>query len=342
MHRAAACGDAPAVLNLLARNANVHAFDVDRLLPVHHAARNGHAKVVAMLLQHKVNVDALGGRFFCNRQEGYPPLAWAAEYGCGSVVDVLIANRADLNARDEAGNTALSWATELGHTDVVKMLLDHQADANAHRQAAFPPLHRAATYGFIGITALLLERKADVNRRSNLRDTALHIAAKKGWATIVALLLQHDADVTALSRLGQTPFHLAIQGIAKFPDEHEQTVWTLIYETKSRARAKEALRQIDREGKTPVDVAIHTSNAHLVAELLTLGESIPSSDRLPPEAKDVLRRAQGMLNRADFFRVFRTITSRNSLSAPEDIQNLIMSFVMMDGDKHDAADTRDC
>jgi ankyrin repeat protein len=66
-----------------------------------------------------------------SRSNGCMPLFIAAGEGRSDVVRYLLAEGADVNAREKLGETALTEATHNGHVALVKELLSHGADINA-------------------------------------------------------------------------------------------------------------------------------------------------------------------------------------------------------------------
>lgn len=73
--------------------------------------------LVQLLLERGAEVNS-------RDQDGQTPLSWAAEKGRESVVQVLLENRAGINSKDNNyGRTPLSWAAEKGHEAVVRLLL---------------------------------------------------------------------------------------------------------------------------------------------------------------------------------------------------------------------------
>jgi uncharacterized protein len=80
------------------------------------AARAGHADTVKSLLT--------GGRADVNGRDerGNTPLIEAARAGHDDVVQALLVARADANAKNDEGQTALSLAAQGGHDEVIRLL----------------------------------------------------------------------------------------------------------------------------------------------------------------------------------------------------------------------------
>jgi hypothetical protein len=55
----------------------------------------------------------------------------ATRHGHKDVAELLLANKANVNAKDSGGKTPMHAAVDNGHTDVVELLLKHGGTANA-------------------------------------------------------------------------------------------------------------------------------------------------------------------------------------------------------------------
>ncbi len=90
--------------------------------------------------------------------DGETPLMKAADHGVASAVEALLRAGADPNARDEDGETALMMAADEGNIVVVKLLLAAGADIHARDKDGETALSKALEERRIDIVELL--RKA--------------------------------------------------------------------------------------------------------------------------------------------------------------------------------------
>jgi ankyrin repeat protein/mono/diheme cytochrome c family protein len=127
----------------------------------------------------------------------------AIRAGDRAAVGSLLKSGADVQARDELGNTPLLAAALNADAAVFELLLQAGADLNTTNQAGATPLMRAAT--FEDKARRLVEKGADIKPRSRLGNTALILAARKfGNSRTVRLLLDRGADPNAKNVFGAT------------------------------------------------------------------------------------------------------------------------------------------
>ncbi len=172
---------------------------------LHEAAFNGKLEKARALL--KANPDLV---FSQASYASQTPLHLAVEYGHKDVAELLLANKADVEAKAYGGWTPLLNAVFGGHKDVVELLVAHKADVNVKEDAGRTPLHVAAENGYTEIAAFLLARKADVNAKNRDGDTPLHIAVGLGHKDMVELLLANKAEINAKDNSGRTPLGFAM------------------------------------------------------------------------------------------------------------------------------------
>ena len=106
---------------------------------------------------------------------------------------VMAVRRRQRQAAQRAGQVLLQ-ATEAG--DVVQMaaLLAQGAEVNARNAHGWTPLHVAAAGGDPAVVALLLQHGADVHAQSHIGITPLDNATTRGGRkAVIDLLLAHGA-----------------------------------------------------------------------------------------------------------------------------------------------------
>ena len=151
-------------------------------------------------------------------------------FGIVEIVTGLIeVEGCDINQRDCVDNTPLAWAAQNGHESVVEILLK-QGDTDPDKACRFnqTPLFLAAWGGHVGIVKILLERDGvNLNRVEKYGRTPLHIAAWNGHEGVVKMLLeQSEVDPDKPNNSGHTPlFYAAWNG-------HEGVVKMLLEQDK--------------------------------------------------------------------------------------------------------------
>lgn len=159
-----------------------------------------------------------------------PPLAAAATFGCGAVIDELLAAGADVDGADATtGNTALLLGVARGHVHVVEKLLRAGADPNARSQGLTTPLMAAAKgpgasdRGLEDVPSnpelvkLLIEAGADLDAQDGMNEmSALMYAAHAGSLKAVRLLVDAGASIDVRSAEGEDGESYAAADWARF------------------------------------------------------------------------------------------------------------------------------
>lgn len=254
--------------------------------PLHLAAEGHHTEVVSILLQNKVDVDAID-----NKQ--LTALHLAARKGFGDIVRLLLAAGATPDPRLPVPNleSQPSCSTPASSSTSSKTATGKKAGAATPSSSLIrhcgiecspiiirTPLFVAARKDRAKIVSLLISAGADPNIQQPDFRTPLLIAAAAGLTkTVVALLESPRINVECALPTGVTPLLAAIIGdhqpvvellLAKGADTHAsitETGETSLHLAASRGYAKivAALlkvrgcpkHQLDRKGNTPLDLA---------------------------------------------------------------------------------------
>ena len=185
LHWAALNGHKNMAELLVTNKADVNAKNNLGFTPLQDGELSGDKDVVEFLRQH-------GGR---STMATDSTIHDAARDGELEKIKVLLKDNPDLVfSKDENGATALLTAALGGHKDIAELLLANKADVNATNNYRMTPLHVSALKGYKDIAALLLANNAEVNAKDSDGDTALKLAASGGFTELVELLRQHGGN----------------------------------------------------------------------------------------------------------------------------------------------------
>jgi len=171
---------------------------------IHRAAWEGNTKAIKQHLENGRDVDAKDDLY------GDTPLLWAAGFGHKKIVEMLINEGANVNAKAEQGWTPLHYATGANDRETAELLIANGADLNSkNSNDQITPLHWAAWRGHKEVAGLLIAKGADVNTKNKNEGTPLHNATWKGHMKIVKLLIDNGAALNAKDNEGETPLDWA-------------------------------------------------------------------------------------------------------------------------------------
>jgi ankyrin repeat protein len=178
---------------------------------VYIAAEDGHADVLALLLEANANPSA------ARTDGGATPVYMAAWKGHADVLALLLEANADPSAATtDTGTTPVYMAAWKGHADVLALLLEANANPSAAETNSFgyTPLIVAAQQGkSLEVVRALLDAGADPRQAS--RDGHWTSWLVPGWTPLtMAETNGHTAIATLLTQYlkaahGRTPSHPA-------------------------------------------------------------------------------------------------------------------------------------
>ncbi|QBB83766.1 MULTISPECIES: ankyrin repeat domain-containing protein [Wolbachia] len=164
--------------------------------------RSGDANQVADLINKGADVNARDNR-------GNTPLHLAVLADKLQVVEKLIEGGADVNAKNNHGATPLHWAALNQNINIVEKLIEKGANVNEKNKYDNVPLHYAAGYGSLSVIEKLIEKGADINAKSSNGDAPLHLATKNSHLDVLEKLIKEGANVNERNKYGNIPLHWA-------------------------------------------------------------------------------------------------------------------------------------
>lgn len=188
-------------------------------------------------------------------EHGRTPLMLAAGNNSVALVQLLIKNGAEVDAKSDYGGTALIRAAFRNSLDVARFLIGHGAEINAKDNDGNTALMGAARRDPLNLDLmkLLVEHGAEVNVKDNDGMTALM------WVSLSSLeavrfLIEHGANVSVKSNDGWTALMIAeAEGKAEIAAMLRKAEQAVVLESE-----KEGENSVE----TPLDPATKNANGH--------------------------------------------------------------------------------
>jgi len=201
IHFASERGNVDVVEYLLSKGADAKARSRDMdIMPLNYASTKA---VAAMLVSNNAPINGETNQWGRNT----PPIWSAAWNGRTEVVQYLVEQGADINAKSYGGQTALQVATQKGHTDIVNILAGNGTDLSGQEGANL--LHEAVSKNDLKLTEALLNKGIKPNEGT---EAPMTVAAARGNKAMLELLASHGGDIRFGGNNGWTPLHAAAAG----------------------------------------------------------------------------------------------------------------------------------
>ena len=185
---AARAGDLGRVRSLLERRADVHAHDANGATALVAASYGNHVDVARALIEAGADVNVEDA----TEQSAF--LIATSEVGDDPrLLELTLANGADVNAKDSYNGTGLIRAADRGHVQIVERLLETDVELDHVNRLGWTALLEAIILGggdtrHTDVVRLLVDAGADVDRADGEGVTPLEHARRQGFDDMAAIL----------------------------------------------------------------------------------------------------------------------------------------------------------
>jgi ankyrin repeat protein len=239
---------------------------------------------------------------------GGTPLMWAAYHNNRDLVNYLVQG-SDVNAHNDAGETALMWLAYLKHegkdgftaAQIMETIIKAGADITMRDELGNTALMEAAYSDNVALVQFLLHTKiSQINDADNDGNTALHHAASENALSCVKHLISGKAKISLKNNKNETPLHIAamngyveavdllVKALIKnnnvdalnsldvndFTPLHWAAIKGHAIVVSLLANAKAALNTLDKDGHTPLEDAASKGQVAVVDVLIKKGTGV--------------------------------------------------------------------
>jgi ankyrin repeat protein len=187
--------DVAVVQLLLDHGADISTTDSKGQNALFIATMKGHVPTMELLVQRGLSVTAVCG-------DDWTLLMRAAQRGNRAAAEWLLQQGVAVDTANKIGATALHIACSSDNCDAVAMvelLIANGADLHKQLEIGRTPLDIAVLRANIECVQVLIAAGADVNRADNDGASSLHVAVGKNNSAAVQLLLEHGATAVVNS-----------------------------------------------------------------------------------------------------------------------------------------------
>lgn len=259
-------GNAEMLRFLLANGADLKLKDTQGKTAQVYATRNKSTEIFQILLAHGSSfsqtdknlalIDAT--RWYSTPERKQPDSQL-------NTIRFLLKAGAEVNAKDNTGNTPLLYAAETSRGgEPFRLFVENGADVNAGNFKGITVLMQAARYQSTDIVELLLNKGAIVKARDHDGKTVLMwlLSYTSSSTDKLRLMLDRGADVHARDHFGMTPVMWAANSSGS--DSRIETV-NLLLERGAK------LNESNLIGRTPIILAVLRGDSRLVLRMLEMG-----------------------------------------------------------------------
>ena len=269
-----------------------------RQTALHYAVANDHIDSIQVILNYlNKNFSPDTVKAYLNTQDykGRTALHYATKREQQEIEELLIGNGADIDIRDNDGQTSLSMvikhygSIETGWNRELAAEHDHNLNYFAlymHKENPLfnttmisngqTALHLAVRKNNMDLAQQLVQKGALVNAQDNSGKTPLHFAAETQQHDFEEFLIDHGANIKMPDNIGQTPFTIATNHLGPLQEQLDQALATqndktLHWLTYYFDLETQHINTLNSNGESALHIAVRTKNKPFIGYLIKRG-----------------------------------------------------------------------
>jgi ankyrin repeat protein len=136
----------------------------------------------------------------------------AYEGNFDEVAHLFSINNNVIHEKDSEGDTSILKASRIcNNADVITFLIESGANINDKDQIGQTPLIVSTQHGCKKLVEILISAGADIHERNNFGQSAIITAAQENQLEIAKFLIESGANVNIPDAEGETPYTYALQ-----------------------------------------------------------------------------------------------------------------------------------
>ena len=177
-------------------------------------------EALSLLIQHKADVNI-------KNDFGDSPLHWAVKANNLDATQILINNKANVNEKNKKGETPLFFAED---AELFNLLIQNKANINIKNNFNRTPLEEILINEPFDAEAvsLFVNNGADMNIKNNKNQTLLHFAVDIEDEELIALLISKGIDVTASDVNGCTALDIALNNESSIEEDKSKPITKML------------------------------------------------------------------------------------------------------------------
>lgn len=194
------------LVQMMLERSNLNPTNMSFLAVFFTAVEYGHVQIAESFFSRGLKLQEL-------KNDSYKPITLSAKCGSLDMIDLMINEQCDVNARNETGWNALHFSSYHGHYQVIERLIESGVSTDATTIRRETPLLFAARRNHFAVADRLLS----CSKVSNLANTEddrsqqpVHHTARTGSVEIFRLLMSNGARINGENSFGWQPLHVSV------------------------------------------------------------------------------------------------------------------------------------